>query len=236
MISIKTLIIFALGVLLYSDSVKGCAPCHIYYYVDGDGVKRGLPGGGAKLPEYQYGKDETDTIKLNKGDRIKVVVGMGCYSVPEVEYHWFLNNSEIADSQYYKNERISWSYINKPGYYKIYVNESSKPFFKILVIDPDPAVKNTYLREPIEQEDIKMKLYPNPVSKQIHIELDNAENAAQGILLLVSESGKEVYRSEQSYLRQGYPISIPIAHLSSGMYYAVFETKEQRIVKKVIKN
>jgi hypothetical protein len=82
-----------------------------------------------------------------------------------------------------------------------------------------------------EPEANKMTLYPNPATTELHIEL-LSEADAGGSLWIMDAGGQVVYRKAAMSVCE----TIPVSHLSSGLYVVQYQIKNRKFQSKFIKN
>jgi len=107
-------------------------------------------------------------------------------------------------------------------------NESQMPLYAIgdsmVVTGPSAGINN------ISNKALRVKLYPNPASRNIFIDAGNQEVSG---VQLINELGKVVF--EQSASQKGV-IEIPVIGLSSGIYTVIISTKNGIVARQILKN
>lgn len=81
-----------------------------------------------------------------------------------------------------------------------------------------------------ELETDQLKLFPNPATSSLHVEL-GSEVDAYGTLYIIDVVGQVVY-SKKKWSNQE---DIPITHLSRGIYVVLYQTKNRKYQNKFIK-
>ncbi|MEM8910079.1 MAG: T9SS type A sorting domain-containing protein, partial [Bacteroidota bacterium] len=163
-------------------------------------------------------------------------------------------NEEQRDSLSNRPGMIFYDVV-RPAYKLIALNgrcTSRQSGFFIIIVEKDLTLQGMYppgglgtrpailLREASNQSELQtpteLLSKGNPTSERIQLSLHLATNQVVSLQVFHSSSGQLMHTFvEQSSLSEGnHFFQIPIHQWSSGMYYAVFQSTQQRIVQKIM--
>lgn len=80
----------------------------------------------------------------------------------------------------------------------------------------------------------KLRVYPNPITEMVHVEVSNPSRAVISIQLLNSK-GQEIYKAIETALDESVSHTIATGHLAAGMYLVKISNGSESVVRKVIK-
>lgn len=121
-------------------------------------------------------------------------------------------------------------------YYSFLDNQpqSGTNFYRLKLVDIDRSF--TYSRVVAVKNDnvLTLQLFPNPVTNLLQVQLSSAERQPASISI-ADAAGKIIYKKELQLTDGNNAVSIPVQHLSKGMYYLILEKNNERESKAFIK-
>ncbi|MFI5163935.1 MAG: glycosyl hydrolase family 18 protein [Bacteroidia bacterium] len=97
------------------------------------------------------------------------------------------------------------------------------------IISTTTSVQKTQANE------VKLDIYPNPVTDLITMHLEFPENGMIS-LSLYDITGRVIYKIEKAVDEQpSYQLSIPVSNLNSGIYFLKLETASSVLIRKIMK-
>jgi hypothetical protein len=121
-----------------------------------------------------------------------------------------------------------------------YINTNEWHLSVLLCVEKDDTL--THITSPLlgcyqsaasieKMETNPIRLYPNPANNKLHLEL-NREEFINGTILIIDPVGQVVYSNVLTSTKG----TIPIAHLSSGLYVLQYNFNNQTFQTKFFKN